>query len=118
MKLSDIKGERTFDVVADLIVPISNIGEDKEASALFRREDLPEGKTVNQFVLERIKKSMPMLLKKHKADLITILATIKGVSEKEYKAQLNLETLVLDVADLLTDNQFITFFTSAQSIKK
>ena len=28
MKLSDIKGERTLDVIADIIDPIANIAED------------------------------------------------------------------------------------------
>ena len=43
MKLSKIKGERVFDVIADIINPIANIAEDKEAAALFQRQKLPDG---------------------------------------------------------------------------
>lgn len=32
MKLSDIKGERTLEVIADIINPIANIAEDETAS--------------------------------------------------------------------------------------
>lgn len=30
MKLSDVKGDRVIDVIADVIEPISNIAQDKE----------------------------------------------------------------------------------------
>jgi hypothetical protein len=42
MKLSKIKGERAFDVIADIIDPIANIAEDKVAAALFQRQKLPD----------------------------------------------------------------------------
>lgn len=45
MKLSDIKGDRTLEVIAEIIDPIANIVEDDTASAMFRREKLPEGVT-------------------------------------------------------------------------
>lgn len=45
MKLSDIQGDRVFDVIADIIDPIANIAEDEKASAMFQREKLPEGMT-------------------------------------------------------------------------
>ena len=38
MKLSDVKGERTIEVIAEIIDPIANIAEDEEASAMFKRE--------------------------------------------------------------------------------
>ena len=45
MKLSDIKGDRTLEVIADLVDPIANIAEDEDTFALFRREKLPAGMT-------------------------------------------------------------------------
>ena len=50
MRLSDIQGERVFDVIADIIDPIANIAEDNAASALFKREKLPEGMTAKEFM--------------------------------------------------------------------
>lgn len=115
MRLSDIKGERTLDVIADIIAPIANIAEDEEASALFRREKLPEGMTAKKFLLERARKSAPSLLKDHKSDIIAILAAIEGTSQEEYAGTLNLVKLIKDTVDLLTDEAFGALFISAQS---
>lgn len=113
MKLSDIKGERTLEVIAELIDPIANIAEDEQASAMFKREKLPEGMTAREFVAQRAKKSTPILLKNHKEDVISILATLEGVTVGEYTNSLNIAKLMTDILELLTDEDFMSFFTSA-----
>lgn len=115
MRLSDIKGERTLDVIADIIEPIANIAADDNASALFRREKLPDGETPQSFILKRVKKAAPALLRKHKADVITILSSIEGVSPKAYMGSLNLVKLTRDFIELMTDEAFGELFISAQS---
>lgn len=115
MRLSDIKGDRVFDVIADIIDPIANIASDETASALFKREKLPEGMTAKEFLLERARKAIPALLKVHKSDIITVLATIDGVSADDYRASLTLAKLMQDTAELLTDEAFGELFISAQS---
>lgn len=115
MRLSDVKGDRTLEVIADIIDPIANIAEDEEASAMFRREKLPEGMTPKKFLLKRARKSLPVLLKGHKADIIAILATIDGIEPEAYAGTLNLVKLVKDCTDLLTDEAFMQLFISAQS---
>lgn len=115
MKLSDVKGERTLEVVADLIDPICNIAQDENAAALFHREKLPKGVSPKDFLLQRVKKSAPRLLKAHKSDMVAILAAIEGVTPKEYEAGLNLVKLLSDFVDLMTDEAFGELFISAQS---
>lgn len=115
MKLSDIQGDRVFDMIADIIDPIANIAEDKKASAMFRREKLPEGMTAKRFMMQRARKALPVLLKDHKGDIIAILAAIEGVSADAYKDALNLVKLSQDTVELLTDDAFIELFLSAQS---
>lgn len=115
MRLSDIKGERTLEVIADLIDPIANIAEDDAAAELFKREKLPEGMTANKFLLKRARKAVPALLKGHKADIITILSTIEGTSPEEYSGALDMVKLFEDFVDLMTDEVFTTLFISAQS---
>ena len=115
MKLSDIHGERVFDVIADIIDPIANIAEDEKASAMFRREKIPEGMTAKEFAMQRARKALPALLKGHKGDIIAILASIEGVSAERYKGTLNLVKLVRDTTDLLADDAFTALFISAQS---
>ena len=115
MRLSDIKGGRTLDVIADIIDPIANIAEDEAASNLFRKEKLPDGMTKKAFLLQRARKAVPALLKGHKGDIISILSTIEGITKEEYTASLNLVKLAKDAIDLLTDEAFTTLFISAQS---
>lgn len=115
MRLSDIQGERVFDVIADIIDPIANIAEDEAASALFKREKLPKGMTAKAFMTQRVRKALPALLKGHKGDMIAVLAAIEGVSADEYKGALNFAKLLHDAAELLTDDAFGALFTSAQS---
>lgn len=115
MRLSDIKGERTFEVIADVIGPIANIAADPVAAGLFKREKLPEGETPKAFLLARVKTCVPALLKGHQSDLIAILAAIEGVNPEEYAASLNLVKLAKDCAELLTDEVFTSLFISAQT---
>lgn len=115
MRLSDIQGECVFDVIADIIDPIANIAEDEQASALFKREKLPEGMTIKEFMMQRARKALPVLLKGHKNDIISILAAIEGVSAESYKGALNLVKLMRDATELLTDEAFDALFLSAQS---
>lgn len=115
MRLSDIQGERVFDVIADIIDPIANIAEDNAASALFKREKLPDGMTAKEFITQRARKALPVLLKGHKGDIIAILASIEGVSAESYKGALNFVKLMCDATELLTDEAFSALFLSAQS---
>lgn len=115
MRLSDIRGDRTLDVIADIIDPIANIAEDPEAEELFTRKALPDGMTPKGFLLQRARRSVPVLLKHHKADVITILSTIEGTNPEQYAGELNLAKLFRDCVELLTDEAFTAFFTSAGS---
>lgn len=115
MKLSDIQGERVFDVIADIIGPIANIAEDETAAALFKREKLPDGMAPKKFLLNRARKTVPTLLKGHKGDLIAILSTIEGTTPEAYTGVLSFAKLLRDVTELLTDDAFTALFISAQT---
>lgn len=117
MKLSDIKGERTLDVIAEIIDPICNIAEDDAAAELFGKKKVPDGMTAKKFLLQRARKSVPALLKGHKGDIVAILSAIEGTAVEDYTASLNMVKLTKDVIDLITDDAFITLFISAQSEK-
>ena len=115
MRLSDIKGDRAFDVIADIVDPVAAIAQDENVKAMFKRTALPEGVNARDFVIERIRKGLPSLLRKHKNELVTILAAIADVSPDEYVRGLSLAKLLADCYELLTDDTFIGLFTSAQS---
>ena len=117
MKLSDIKGDRVFDVIADIIDPIANMAQDKDVAAMFERKAVPEGMEAREFFAERMRKGMPVLLKGHKADIIAILAAIEGVTPEQYAASLDLSKLFTDAMELITDNAFLDFLSSSETEK-
>lgn len=115
MKLSDIKGDRVLDVIADVIDPIANIAQDKDVAAMFKREAVPEGMEAREFFAARMRAGMPALLKGHKSDIIVILAAIEGVTPEQYAASLNLAKLFTDVMELVTDDAFVNFLSSSET---
>lgn len=115
MRLSDIKGERTLEVVADLIEPVASLASDPATSALFKKQTVADVEAAKVVMLDRIKASLPVLLRTHKRDIIKILSTLDGKTEAEYCESLNMPRLIKDCLDLLTDDAFMGVFTSAQN---
>lgn len=113
MKLSDIKGDRVFDVIADIIDPIANMVQDKDVAAIFKREAVPDGMEARDFFAKRMRKGLPVLLKSHKADIIAVMAAIEGVTPGQYAASLDLPKLFTDVMELVTDDAFLDFLSSS-----
>lgn len=117
MKLSDIKGDRVLDVIADIIDPIANMVQDKDVAAMFKREAVPDGMEARDFFAKRMRKGMPVLLKSHKADIIAIMAAIEGVTPEQYAASLDFPKLFTDVMELVTDDAFLNFLSSSETEK-
>ena len=117
MKLSDIKGDRVLDVIADIIDPIANMVQDKDIAAMFKREAVPDGMEARDFFAKRMRKGLPVLLKSHKADIIAIMAAIEGVTPEQYAASLDFPKLFTDVMELVTDDAFFNFLSSSETGK-
>lgn len=115
MKLSEIKGERAIDAIADMIEPIASIAEDKDAAKLFKREKCPKGEDPKTFLLKRIRASVPVLLRKHKAELIVIMAAIEGTTAEDYAQTLSVPKLIADIFGLMTDSELLSLFGLAQT---
>lgn len=111
MRLSEIKGERVFEVIADIIEPACNIAQDKEAMALFDRSGGKEGKDSTEQVLSRVKGAVPKLMRTHKDDLVAILAAIEGVTPSEYMEGITMPKLVQGVFEMLTDEDLLAFLS-------
>lgn len=117
MKLSDIKGDRVLDVIADIIDPIANMVQDKDVAAMFKREAVPDGMDARDFFAKRMRKGLPVLLKGHKADIIAIMAAIDGVTPEQYTESLDFPKLFTDVMELVTDGAFLNFLSSSETGK-
>lgn len=117
MKLSDIKGDRVLDVIADIIDPIANMVQDEDVAAMFKREAVPEGMGAGDFFAKRMRKGLPVLLKSHKADIIAVMAAIEGVAPEQYAASLDFPKLFTDAMELVTDEALLDFLSSSETGK-
>lgn len=112
MRLSEIKGERVFDVIADIIEPCCNIASDKEAASLFdRSEKKPDDMTAAEFALGKVKRSVPTLMRSHKDDLTIILAAISGEDVDEYRESLTMPKLIQGIYEIMTDEDLLAFLS-------
>ena len=109
--MSDVKGERTFEVIGLLVDPIANIVEDNEVTKAFRADSLPDGMTEGQYFVKRLRRVMPLILKRHRGDIVAILAAVKGVEPSEYEAEITMAELVNDVYELVTDEALLSFLS-------
>lgn len=113
MRLSDIKGERTFEVVADIIEPVYRIAQDEAAVEMLSPKPCPEGEDPKHFMARRLVAGVPALLRSHKGDLVAIMAAIEGEDAEEYAASLDLAKLVVSLTELVSDPALMGFLASA-----
>ena len=107
MGLSEIRGERVFEVIAELAEPVANITADDKVMALFEK-----GKGDSAKIQEKAKEAVPALMKDHKDDMVAILSAIKGTTPKEYLESVTLPSLLADVYGVITDNELLAFLSS------
>lgn len=117
MRLSDIKGDRVLDVIADIIDPIANIVQDRDVAEMFERKAVPDGMEARDFFAKRMRKGLPVLLKGHKADIIAIMAAIEGMAPEQYAESLDFTKLFTDVMELVTDEALLDFLSSSGTVK-
>lgn len=105
MRLSDFKGEEALDVLADIIEPMTFILADEEIQKM-RKEAAEKKKTVPYI------KFVAPAIKNHKAEIIQVLARLQNQTVEEYKADLSLATLPMQVLEFINDPEIQKFFTS------
>lgn len=96
-KLSQVKGEEALDLIADIIVPLSDIFSDPILEKM--RND---GTTVG-----RLAKAM---IKGHKDSVFEILAILEGVKPEEYNP--TLPEIIKGVTSFMSDPLFNPLFQS------
>lgn len=105
MKLSEIKGERALDVLADLIDPVASLAKDAELVALMEKDNR----------VEAIKK----LLRDHKQEVITVMAVLEGKTYADYEKEVNLLSLPMALAEAFNDEALRGLFQSqSQSMEQ
>lgn len=101
MKLSEIKGDRAFDALADIIEPVSTIMTDQEVLDTYR--GAPK--------MELVK----LLLKKHRKAITEIMAILDGVPVEEY--EVSVVSLPVKLLEILNDPELAKVFQSPEQTK-
>lgn len=99
MKLSEIKGEKSIDVLADLIEPASTIFSDEKVQKLFSEEATNKSAIIKY------------LLKNYKKEIIEIVAILNG--ETPEKCNINVFTLPKLILEILSDEELLSFFSQS-----
>lgn len=94
-KLSEIKGEEALDVLAEILVPITDIANDEEVKAGFETN---------------VAKSVSVALKKYKKEIIEIFATINGTSVEDTLEEIDILALPAYIVELLNDPAIQSLF--------
>ena len=96
MKLTEIKGERAIDAMADLLEPLSLIFADAE---------IQKSANSGEPKMLLIKK----ILKAHKREAIQIMAILDGEKPESY--EVNLLTLPMKILEIVNDPEVVSLFT-------
>jgi len=102
MKLSDMKGEKALDALADVLEPVAEIVSDKEVVRLFKGDN-------------RVR-AISCAIKKHKKAVITILAITEGENPDTYEP--NILSLPAKALEILNDTALMSLFQSQSQTDK
>ena len=101
MKLSDFKGEKALDVLADILEPAVEIMADAEVKNTAKEK----GKVA----------AISYAIKNHKTAIIKIMAVLDDTPVEEY--EVNILTLPAKLLELLNDEDVAQLFTSQSQQK-
>lgn len=107
MKLSELKGERAIEVIADLIAPVTSIATDQKNLSIFKAKG--NGERSKEEVAKDMSEKIPVLLKTHKKDVLDILCVFNPDVKPE---EMSIFDIINGVSDLLSDKDFMSLFLS------
>lgn len=107
MKLSELKGERAIEVIADLIAPVTSIASDQKNLSIFKKQE--SGERSKEEVAKDLSEKIPTLLKTHKKDVLDILCAFNPDAKPE---EMSVYDIINGVSDLLSDKDFLSLFLS------
>lgn len=110
MRLSDIKGEKTLDIMADILELADSLMEDEHAKSLM--SEIKKAKGSEDASVKALSKHAPAILRneKYRKPIVSILASIAGVSYEEYAENGN---VLGDVIELLTQDDDLACFLAS-----
>ena len=120
MKLSEISTERAADLLCELTPLVDSILTDEElmqALAAVVNKDQKEEMSVGQklmLVSSKMTKIVPILMKKRRTEMFSILAILNEKTPEEIARQSIVETMI-QARELTRDRELVDFFRSCRN---
>ena len=115
MKLSELSTDRAADVLSEVCVYVANITTDEELMLTLKNCAVEAGATTAAekmaWVGQKISSLIPVVLKKHKTDVFSILAAVNGV-KPEAVAKQNIIKTMTQIRGVVRDKDLVDFFKS------
>ena len=111
MKLSEMNIDQQAAAICDLCEPVGALLEDRRVGEALSALAAKDGETVGELIGRAVKKIIPLLLKEHLAELVSIAAILTGKTVQEVKKG-GVLGVIRDVKDSF-DGELLDFFTSS-----
>lgn len=115
MKLSQLSTDRVMDLLCEIATPVTNIMTDEELiEELKSAVDFEKANTMAEktaLITGKFTKILPLILKKRKADLFSILASLNEKTIEEIGSQNVIKTMS-QIKDIAKDKELLDFFKS------
>ena len=115
MKLSQLSTDRVMDVLCEIATPVTNIMMDEDlVEELKTAVDFNKANTMAEkitLLTGKISKILPIVLKKRKADIFSILASLNDKTIEEIGSQNVIKTMS-QIKDIAKDKELLDFFKS------
>lgn len=115
MKISQLSTDRVMDLLCEIATPVTNIMTDEELiKELKSAVDFEKANTMAEkiaLITGKFTKILPLILKKRKADLFSILASLNEKTIEEIGSQNVIKTMS-QIKDIAKDKELLDFFKS------
>jgi hypothetical protein len=115
MKISQLSTDRAMDLLCEIAAPVTNIMTDEElVKELKSAVDFEKANTMAEKIAlttGKFTKILPLILKKRKADLFSILASLNEKTIEEIGSQNVIKTMS-QIKDIAKDKELLDFFKS------
>ena len=115
MKFTELSTEKAMDAMCEAAIYIGNIVMDTELAATLKNcainEKLNTSAEKLAWFTEKLSSLLPIVLKKHKADVIGIVAAVNGMTAAAVAKQSMIVTMN-QVKDMVNDKELVDFFKS------
>lgn len=115
MKISQLSTDRAMDVLCEIATPVTNIMTDEELiKELKSAVDFEKANTMAEkiaLITGKFTKILPLILKKRKADIFSILASLNEKTIEEIGSQNVIKTMS-QIKDIAKDKELLDFFKS------